>query len=121
MVKKRSTGLYQRREYKDDELVNLGFRAKARLVEAVHKAAEKEKARSTSAWLHHVVLEATAKTLGVDPATLDEDRRPAGPPAPSPEAVAQAAQLNALLIDVQERLAKMGVPPAAEAKTTRRR
>lgn len=120
MVKKRSKGLYQRREYKDDELVNLGFRAKARLVEAVHRAAEKEKARSTSAWLHGVVLEATAKTLGVDPTTLDDDRRPLGEAAPSPEAAAQVAQLGALLIDVQERLAKLGVVVPAETKTRRR-
>jgi hypothetical protein len=113
--------LYQRREYKDDELVNLGFRARARLVEAVHKAAEKEKARSTSAWLHNVVLEAAAKTLGVAPDTLDEDRRPLGAPAPSPEAMAEAAQLKALLLDVHERLARIGVAPEAPAKTTRRR
>lgn len=112
--------MYQRREYKDDEQVNLGFRARARLAEAVHRAAEKDKARSTSAWLQNVVLEAAAKTLGVAPDTIDEDRRPAGPPAPSPEAMAQAAQLNALLIDVQERLSKMGVAPVAEAKTRRR-
>lgn len=118
MAKQRSKGLYQRREYKEDELVNLGFRAKARLVEAVHRAAEKEKARSTSAWLNQVVLEATAKTLGIDPRTLSDD---AAGPTTSPEAAAQVAQLNALLIDVQERLSRLGAVPATEVKTRSRR
>lgn len=123
MVKKqRSTGLYQRREYRDDEMVNLGFRAKAKFVEAVHSAAEKEKARSTSAWLYGVVLEAAAKTLGVNPRELDDPERVVGGGRiqPTPEAAAQAAQLGALLIDVQERLAKLGVVAEPETKTRRR-
>jgi hypothetical protein len=118
MAKQRSKGLYQRREYKEDELVNLGFRAKAKLVEAVHRAAEKEKARSTSAWLNEVVLQAAAKTLGVDPRTLDPAE---GAPITSPEAAAQVAQLSALLLDVQDRLGRLGVAvPAVEAKSRRR-
>lgn len=122
MVKKqRSKGLYQRRDYTDEELVNLGFRAPGLFVRAVHRAAEKEKSRSTSEWLHHVVAEATAKTLGVTVDSFDPERRPMVDDQPSPAAVAELAEIKALMAGLTDRLAKIGVGAAAPAEPKTRR
>lgn len=113
--------MHQRREYRDDEKVSAGFKAPGSFMNAIHRAAEKQKARSTSEWLYSITRDATAKALGVPADTFDPPA-PRFMGAPSPAAAKQAAQAQALIEEFQERLRGLGVTAAPTAtKPSRRR
>lgn len=62
---------FKRTQHKDEAYVNLGFRGRGILANAIEAAAEKGKAPSMAAWLKGVVSEAVAKTLGVPVSSLE--------------------------------------------------
>jgi hypothetical protein len=121
--------MFQRREYRDDEKIQLGFKASGKLTAATHDAADRAGFPSTSQYLHHITREAVAKALGVTPESLEPDARPARAgvtmQGASPEVAAQLAQYNALILDLQDKLqqaAKLaGAPVQAPAKPSTRR
>jgi hypothetical protein len=123
--------MYQRRDYRDDEKIQIGFKASGKLANATHEAAKSAKFDSTSQYLHHVVREAVAAELGVSPASLEPDAKPARAgvtmQGASPQVAAQLAQYNALIIDLQDKLAQAAKlagasieAPAARPSTRRR-
>lgn len=120
--------MYQRREYREDEQITVGFKATGKLAGAVHHAAELAGFPSTTQWLRKLATEAAAKALGVTAESLEPPRRfaKAGLTAPgaTPAVAAQLAQYNALILDLQDKLkqaaALAGVPVVAPAKSRRR-
>ena len=121
--------MYQRREYRDDEQITVGFKAFGKLATAVHEAAEIAGYPSTTQWLRALARDAAAKALGVSPESLEPARkRAAVRAAPSPEESAAVARLRAAQLDADaaaKRLADAmreatGVHVAPKAPSRRR-
>ena len=105
---------YQRREHRDDAYVNIGFRGRGKLANALDAAAEKAKASSMAAYIKGVVAEAVAKALGVTPASLEYSDR--GTVAELDELEQIDAEIKAAK-ELRDRMAaRLG-----HTKTTRRR
>lgn len=62
--------MYQRRDYKTDESISVGFKSNTKLAEAINLAAELAKAPSKANYLMQVVAERVAQDLGVTVASL---------------------------------------------------
>jgi hypothetical protein len=121
--------MYQRREYREDEQITVGFKATGKLATAVHAAAEKAGYPSTTQWLRSLALEGAAKTLGVTAESLEPSKKRTRPSvAPSPEEAAHKARINAALLDAEETIKRLtaamreaGVEAPTVAKPIRRR
>jgi hypothetical protein len=124
--------MYQRRDYRDDEQITVGFKAFGKLATAVHEAAERAGYPSTTQWLRALARDAAAEALGVSPESLEPSRkRVPVRAAPSPEESAAVARLRAAQLDADaaaKRLADalreataVSVPTAAPKPPTRRR
>lgn len=120
--------MYQRREYREDEQITVGFKALGKLATAVHDAAERSGYPSTTQWLRALARNEAARVLGVAPESLEPaPKRPAVAAAPSPESMAKVAQVNAALLDAEATIKRLtdalraASPPVAPAKPSRRR
>lgn len=105
---------YQRSEHRDDAPVNIGFRGRGKLSNAIDAAAEKTKASSMASYIKRVVTEAVAKELGVTVASLEHSDR---------GSAAELDQLEKLEADIEAAQAmrdRLAVS-LGHAKTTRRR
>jgi hypothetical protein len=93
--------MYQRRDYRDDEQITVGFKAFGKLATAVHEAAERGGYPSTTQWLRALARDAAAESLGVTPDSLEPTRKRIASvrSAPSPEESAAVARLRAAQLD----------------------
>jgi hypothetical protein len=101
--------MYQRRDYKDDEQITVGFKAFGKLATAVHEAAERSGYPSTTQWLRALARDEAARVLGVTPESLEPapKRVRPGAAAPSPESAVNVAQVNAALLDAEATIKRL--------------
>lgn len=120
--------MFQRRDYADNELVNVALRVNGRLLRGIHQVAERQGYASTTKWLSAAILPIVAHELGVTEASLQDtpravtQRPPTGPAVP-PEIAVQLARAETVMAEFAASLAALrgGATVPAPKRVTRGR